>query len=320
MTTVPKPVQALERSLSVALEVPDYAFLSLWESPSSLYVVGGNLSTDGGRVGRLRDRGYEEVETPAGPLLWWVHGVDDQNIWVVGEQGRILKKHGDQWRDESIDDEKLVLWGVWAVNAYDVWAVGGSVRRGGPKGVILRSNGDGQWRTITDPTLPDDLNLYKVWAANERSVYIVGEGGVTLHYNGERFRRIDVGVQDLLFTLDGYVTEDEPQVLAVGGANEALVFRREPGGTWTPERIPSGPGLNGVAVINSKLAVAVGHRGQVVVRTDADIWHRIRNPAIDVIGVRTLHAVRKYGRLYAVGGDLSTMQKGIIVEGRLDEE
>ena len=319
-TSVPGPVQSLEKTLAVTLEVPDYAFLSLWDSSSSLYVVGGNLSSDGGRVGRLDDDGYVELEPPAGPLLWWVHGVDEQNIWMVGDRGRILKKHGDQWRDESIDDEKLVLWGAWAVSANDVWAVGGSVRRGGPKGVILRSNGDGQWRRITAPALPTDLNLYKVWAENERSVFFVGEGGVTLHYDGDRFTRIDVGVRDLLFTLDGYAVEQEPHVLAVGGANEGLVFRREPDGAWTPEAIPSGPGLNGVAVIDSQLAVAVGHRGQVLVRTDTDTWHRLRNPTIDRIGVRTLHAVRKYGRLYAVGGDLSVMEKGIIVEGRLDGE
>ena len=86
-----------------------------------------------------------------GGVLWWVWGSSMGQVWAAGEQGTLLSSQYSQvpniWSQETIiieDDlkDKLVIWGIWGTEVSlkdidsftQVWAVGGSVRRGGPKG------------------------------------------------------------------------------------------------------------------------------------------------------------------------------------------
>ena len=108
------------------------------------------------------------VEDSIGGILWWVWGSGQPDeIWAAGEQGRILKMvtEGDQvrWEEELIDisedlKEKLVIWGLWGSKTANgntqVWGVGGSVRRGGPKGVLLKRNSAGTWERVIHDLLP----------------------------------------------------------------------------------------------------------------------------------------------------------------------
>ena len=109
--------------------------MGIWgPSASELYIVGGSPKENGGRILRYDGEAFKTETVPEGPLLWWVHGMDSDHVWAVGEGGRILRKQGEGWTDESPDiDERLVLWGVWAAASNDIWAVGGSVRRNGPE-------------------------------------------------------------------------------------------------------------------------------------------------------------------------------------------
>ncbi|MEE2756292.1 MAG: hypothetical protein VYA30_06510 [Myxococcota bacterium] len=308
-------------TLEIRHEAPAHAFLGLWGTRGDVYVVGGTVGDAGGVVLKNNGETFVPEAVPAGPLLWWIHGIDSDTIWAVGERGRIIRKGRNGWSDESIDlDEKLVLWGVWAASSTDIWAVGGSVRRGGPKGVVLRSSGNGQWRRIDDATFPSDLNFYKVWGRAANQVYIVGEGGVGLVYDGTEFRRLDTGVRDLLFTVHGQNIDGQDDVYAVGGANMGMVFRSENAQTWTQESIPAVPGLNGVAVVSHNAVLAVGNRGVMLLRAGNSQWQRIANTQTNEVGLRTLHAVGKYGRVWSVGGDLTDMTNGIIMNGQLSSE
>ncbi|MBV72058.1 MAG: hypothetical protein CMH52_12090 [Myxococcales bacterium] len=310
-------------TLDISHDAPEHAFLGVWGMQETVYVVGGTVGESGGVVLKKSGETFFAEDVAAGPLLWWIHGSGPDSIWAVGEQGRILRKGSTGWSDESVTfDEKLVLWGVWAASATDVWAVGGSVRRGGPKGVVLRSTGDGQWRRIDDEAFPSDLNFYKVWGQSADEVYIVGEGGVGLVFNGTEFKRLDTGVRDLLFTVHGGANNGQTSVYAVGGANMGMVFRRENADaeTWVQESIPAVPGLNGVAVVGHNTVFAVGNRGVMLLRTGNSQWQRITNTETNTVGLRTLHAVGKYGRVWSVGGDLTDMTNGIILNGQLSSE
>ena len=104
---------------------------------------GGDGDEDGGRILHLEGNVIRAEETPRGPTLWWVAGADAEHLYAVGDAGRILRRHSGEWRAESSNlDDLSVLYGVWSASPTDVWAVGGSVRRGGPKAVVLRSNGE----------------------------------------------------------------------------------------------------------------------------------------------------------------------------------
>lgn len=312
----PAEVGALESALRPVDAALDPALLGVWgAADDAVWFAGGTPEPDGGALLRFDGSVISPEAIPEGPMLWWVWGADGERVWACGEGGRIIARTADGWVDEPTGlDEKAVLWGLWGSGPNDLWAVGGSVRRNGPKGLLMRSTGDGVWTRVDDPSLPADLNLYKVWGSGPDDVWLVGEGTVTVHWDGAAFRRVDLGVRDLLFTVHGRA--DGP-ILAVGGAGSGLIYALE-GDTWRAE-VPDGTiGLNGVFVTDEGTALATGLRGAVLFRDAGARWHRLRLDAAATIGQRTLHAAWRSpgGQTWTVGGDLTQGIDGIIVTDR----
>ena len=287
----------------------DALFLGVFGIPDEgVWIVGGG--PDGGVVVHANGGVLQNEDTPTGPTLWWVHGLDRDHLWAVGEAGRILRRTASGWAsEESGLNDKAVLWGIWAAAENDLWAVGGSYRRGGPKALVLRSRGDGQWRMVTDVTFPPDFNFYKVWGARPDDVHIVGEGGVTVHWDGTRFSRRDTGVSDLLFTVHGRASGPH---ITVGGAGNGLAFSLEDN-KWSRERLPVHLGLNGVYVRSDGTTLACGERGVLLARAVDGEWFTVTQDALNTVGHRTLHAVWGDQTVWAVGGDMTQGTDGVIL-------
>ncbi len=305
-TEVPSPTAP---PLSAVTLGADVLYLGVWgEGPDTVWIVGGG--PDGGVVAHYDGARIFYEQTPPGAKLWWVHGVDAHHLWAVGEEGRVLRRDAEGWRPEDTGlGEKAVLWGVWAAGPDDIWAVGGSYRRGGPKAVVLRSTGDGQWRRVADAAFPADFNFYKIWGAGPDDVLLVGEGGVSVHWDGARFRRLDTGVSDLLFTVHGVASGPR---LAVGGVASGLAFSFEDG-KWRQEPLPVNLGLNGVYVLSDGTAVACGERGVLLTRGVDGGWSTVSQEVLNTVGHRTLHAVWGNEILWVVGGDLARGIDGVIL-------
>ena len=198
-----------------------------------------------------------------------------------------------------------MIWGVWGTRNTSgdltLWAVGGSVRRGGPKGVLLKRDAEGVWRRITHDFFPTEsendplqgTNFYKIWGRGT-TVWIVGERGVTLtaeieHLPEEsklkswRVRSTSSEIPELLFTVHGAPeletpapereatndsTRSTPTTWVVGGyeRGKAWRWRQEDDvsgmGFWEALDLPTIPALNGVYV-NTELVIGVGQRGSV---------------------------------------------------------
>ena len=101
----------------------------------------------------------------------------------------------------------------------------------------------------------------------------------------------------------------------MGGANDGHAFRFHDQ-RWIKESIPTGPGLNGVTILPDGSSLAVGNRGLVLYRSPEGDWDRVDLGERATIGIRTLHAVGAYGRVWSVGGELSDMTRGIIIQER----
>ncbi|MEZ4469167.1 MAG: hypothetical protein R3F43_33200, partial [bacterium] len=151
-------------------------------------------------------------------------------------------------------------------------------------------------------------NLYKVWGTGPDDVHLVGEGGVALHWDGQRFTRLDADTAEVLFTVHG---QPGGPVLAVGGLTAGVV-RRLDAGRWVDDGAPAAPPLNGDFVRPDGTALVTGARGIVLERTATGAWRRLRPPADDTIGDRTLHAVFVGPDTWAVGGDLSALREGVV--------
>jgi hypothetical protein len=326
----PPEAAALEAGLRVVDHPLPGALLGVGGAGDDVWFVGGGES---GTVFHLDLRAMRPEVIPAGPRLWWVAATGEPGGAVAGgEGGRILRRVAGAWvadavvvgdggPEEAELIDKAVIWGTFVVAPGDWWAVGGSVRRGGPKGLVLRSSGDGHWRRVRDAALPE-LNLYKVWGAAADDLWIVGEGRVVLHFDGARFTRHDVGERDLLFTVHGAMpsTSDDAAPVAVGtGSEGGLLFRYDPAAARWRDVAPAGtPNLNGVFVRPDGLVTVVGERGAVLLGDRAGRWHRLDLIAADAIGARTLHAVYQSpdGTTWAVGGDLTAGTDGLILTTR----
>ena len=300
----PRPPQPSHYS---AIELPPL-ILSAWgDAPDRVYFAGGRPGPGGGTVAVYDGEVVREMETPPGVALWWVWGTDRDRAWAVGGEGRILRLRGDAWRNEPTGlPADVTLYGVWGTPG-DLWAVGGSPRANGPKGVVLRSVGDGQWRRVEHPALPDESNLFKVWGTAADDVHFVGEQGVAVRWDGETFHRHDVNV-DRLFTIHGH----GDLVLAVGGFREGVVVRWD-GEGWVDESPPDLPGLSGVTVGRDGTALATGDNGTVLRRAPGGGWTLLEHPEAVSTRNLTLHAGWIDEAEWTVGGRIINGGPGSIL-------
>lgn len=310
----PPDPPAVDGLITVANTEP--AWLGVWGDGPVIFLAGG--TADAGRIARIAGDALTYEDTPDGPHLWWVFGTDPDHVWAVGAGGRILRRGPDaSWVAETTDaPDDTVLWGVWGSSATDLWAVGGTDRSAGPRGVVLRSSGDGQWTRVVDTMLPLEdpadefagLNLYKVWGTGPDDVHLVGEGGIALRWNGAAFARVETETREILFTVHGRA---EGPILAVGGLSESVV-RRFDGTAWVDDGAPAAVPLNGVFVRPDGSAWVSGARGVLMYRSAAGAWTRIAASADAGFGARTLHAVWAEEAIWSVGGDLTALRDGVI--------
>lgn len=291
--------------------------LSVW-GPSSdeLYAVGGE--PDRGRIRRFDGQAWTDVELEFEvPLLNWAYGFGPNDAFVVGSRGTVLRYDGTWTRTASVTDQDL--WGVWGASADDIWAVGGSVFGGQP--TILRYDGTA-WSKMAFPTLSKArVNaFFKVWGTGPDNVYVVGQRGVVLHYDGVELRELLVGTTRDLISLWG--TGPDRIVIAGGRANGEIVTFD--GTEWRNIVVAPNPGLNGIWMRRPDVAHLVGVNGTVL-RLDFDSGEVTNESPREV--TTDFHAV--YGapdgeRMVAVGGNFQFVDgpfQGVAYErGLIDED
>src|SRR6185436_5407974 len=104
----------------------------------------------------------------------WGSGAND--VWVVGNNGRILRWAGSSWAP-AITGLTAFCYAVSGSGPNDVWvACTGSQ--------LLHWNGT-TWTPATLPTNPSgSYDIQALWAASATDVWAVGNLQTTLHYDG----------------------------------------------------------------------------------------------------------------------------------------
>ncbi len=106
----------------------------------------------------------------------WCHSKN--NVWAVGDDGALIRWDGSSWQAiPSGTAERLTA--IYGLSATDIWVVGAL-------GLIRHYDGS-KWSTIPSgsPGGPP-LDLLAVWAADPSRVYMAGEGGRLLEWDGTR--------------------------------------------------------------------------------------------------------------------------------------
>lgn len=230
-------------------------FLSVaGSSGDDLYAVGG--APTAGVIYQYDGKAWTEVEHGLDlPLMNWVHSLDSDTAVMVGNAGTIVRVDQGTWtlEDSGTDQD---LWGVWGESPDDLWAVGGQGRSDGQQTVLRFQNG--AWTDVT-PTLerPGVFAFFKVWGTSASDVFIVGQRGAILHWNGTELVEQSAGTSDDLIALWGVAPD---RIVAVGGRNNGVIAIYD-GTEWTSESLAPLPGLNGIWMRNEARAHVAGNNG-----------------------------------------------------------
>jgi len=261
-----------------------------------IYAVGGAL--DAGGVMHFDGETWSPMTTPEVPLLNWTFGFAADDVHVVGNDGTILHWDGAAWSAmESPTDQDL--WGVWGAAPDDVWAVGGTARRPGGVPTVIHFDGE-RWSRVETPTpMRENVFAYfKVWGSGPDDVYVVGDAGIVLHWDGAAFEELFVGATDDLVAVWGLGPDF---VVAVGGRGNGIVSFWN-GETWRSEIVSPLPGLNGVWMRSPDEVHIAGLRGTLAV-FDPETFTFEEPPITTALDYHALHG--NGSTLYAVGGNLT---------------
>lgn len=283
-----------------------------------LLAVGGPLLGDGPpEILRREAAGsWAPLPPPAGTsgALWWGFAARSDAVWLVGARGTVLSGRLDALEQVPLPQigtaTRATFYGVWGASPDDVWIVGGSPGDPlGPGGVILRWNGRRLDRVPLTGTASSaaGLTLFKVWGRSASDVWIVGERGVVLHYDGVLLRRIETGIEDRLLTVHG---GDEGPVYAVGGLVQGTMLRIDGDQVRHVEAEGQAP-LNGISV-GPDLVPWVGGSSGYLARWNGNVFSTVETGLFD----RDFHAVlvTPLG-VFAAGGSLAVLpgsRRGLI--------
>ncbi|EYF06551.1 sialidase family protein [Chondromyces apiculatus] len=275
--------------------------LSVWAAGSGeVFAVGGPLGNGGFETQALRFDGerWQDLAPGGEETLWWVSGAGRDDVWMVGEQGRLLHWDGAAFTEHE-SGTSATLWGVYAFSATEAWAVGGTPGKGldAPNDIVLRWDGD-TWSAEPLPGEPLGQALYKVWGTSSEDLYVVGEGGTIWHRGaaGWVLQSNSTLASGTLFTVHGC---GPTEVYAVGGQD----VLRSDGEQWTKVEVALPNTVNGVACSAPGEVALVGFGG-LKLRLVEGAW--INEQAEDPLS--DLHAVwpGPDGALWTVGGDFLT--------------
>ncbi len=285
----------------------DGLLLSVWGSgPGDVWAVGG-------REGRtLILRGGERIspiEAPGNDTAWWVCGLGDAAVAVVGASGMAMLDRGQGL--ELLDLGMTgILYGCWGTGPDDWWVVGGDRETGEPQ-LAHVSGGTAQGPDLGPlvPQLPPVL--YKIWGVDDW-LWVVGDDGVALTRDpGGQWSLERLGESGApLFTVHGRSATD---VWAVGGTGAGEVWRWD-GQRWTDTGPPAGAGLSGVFADEAGSTWVSGMFGRML-RYDPDGGWSAEDPATS----DTLHAVwaDDAGAVWAAGGNVeepsAAAWRGVVV-------
>lgn len=264
------------------------------------YAVGGTLEE--GALFHFDGATWESVDFGADvQLLNWIHGDDSGALIAVGRGGSALHFDGTSWRKAETPSAQN-LWGVWGASMNDVWAVGGDAFPSEDlRGVILRWDGT----TWTEMALPEGLDAgevyawFKVWGSGPSDVYIVGQKGAVLHWDGAALTEVDVGAEEDLIAVWGTGPDN---VALVGGRNNGIVARWD-GADWKLKKMAPLPGFNGVWMRDPSRIHVAGNYGTVAV-LDFQTLDTVQEVSLDTSDdVHALHGSPD-GVITAVGGNL----------------
>jgi hypothetical protein len=274
--------------------------------------------------------------------LYGVDAVSSNDVWAVGyanianygsEKTLVEHWNGAAWAivpSQNIGPDANFLYGVSAISANDVWAVGEGNSHDISSGVTMAQHWNGtSWTVVTTPNVGTEANaLYAVEAIAADDVWAFGEaedhGAIAMHYDGATWSLVPTP-SPADAALESAVALAPNDVWAVGYAQSKTLVEHWNGTAWTVVPSPNGSKpnsvLSGVADAGGGRLWAVGTTYDdltvtaktITARWDGTAWALVPSPNPGS-GYSDLEDVADGpGGAWAVGG---TTSKTIIMHAR----
>jgi cysteine-rich repeat protein len=222
------------------------------------------------------ENSWEKIEFNYSLNAIW--GTDENNIYVVGEDGVILNYDGISWTTmtSNATEDLKAIWGTDKNNIYVV----------GNNGVILYYNGV-SWNPMNSNSTE---TLRGVWGADASNVYAVGYQSTILHYDGNSWNSMNSGTTE---SFHGVWGTDASNVYAVGNNGKIVHYD---GISWTIDST-STEALYGVWGSDASNIYVVGMQSTIL-HYDGISWNTIDSNTFQGLkGVWGDH----YGNMYTAG-------------------
>ncbi len=170
-----------------------------------------------------------------------------------GAKGTLYKRTGNQWVAAKVADAGVTFTDVHGTSGQFVVAVGSA-------GTIALTTG-GTW-SLQVSNDPDNRDLYGVWARSATEVYLAGDRGTAIAYDGKKWttQTLEGPLHTIadLRAISGVVAGDKVRVVAGGTHGDAVTFD---GKAWRDTTLATDVALLSVALLTASDALAVGEKG-----------------------------------------------------------
>lgn len=193
------------------------------------------------------------------PITTALHGVwgpTSSDIFTVGFAAKILHNNGAVWLPQPVPGIGFTLTDVWGSSGTDVWATAA------PIDTILHYSGT-SWSLVAVPGTHGSTQ--GVWGNHSWDVFVVGNGGAIVHFDGTNWTPQTSGTQTDLLAV--WAARDS-NVFAVGRKGTILHWN---GSFWTPQTSGTTNDLNGVWGLSPSEVFAVGNGGTIL-RYNGTSW------------------------------------------------
>lgn len=276
-------------------------------SSTDYWVVGANGGA-GPEVHRWDGAAWTAPDPGVSANLWWVFAQGDASVWLSGDAGTLVRydRAADAFQTVATPTT-ATLFGVWGPSDDVQYTVGGFVGGGeGAAGVILRIDAGVASAVTGLPAEVDPDEIYfKVWGSGPSDVWVVGDHGGMLHWDGHAWTRRVMPDAPRLVTISGSGADDR---VIVGGDPQGAIFAWTDG-AWEDVSPSHLPPLNGVFVGPGGVAAATGFFGTALERVDG-AWLSL--PPAE--RSQDWHAawVDENGAIYAAGGNFMNLTSGAL--------
>lgn len=289
----------------VASALPEALLSVSGTSQSDVYVVGADKGA-GPSVYHFDGSAWKNLPTGQHGDLWWVHALPNKGpVFMAGASGMVLRYDGTTFqRMPTPGLAKQTVYGVFALSATDVYAVGGA---SGRDGFIWHYDGT----SFKEERLPDDMprldkgecpGLFKVYAEGS-DVWVVGGGGTLLHKKaGGDFKVVKSGLTETLFTVHGA----GGKVYAVGGASNGRALEIDAATEAVRDVSPPDTALLQGLFATKDRVYATGERAIVYDLAPGQNGKFLPSTGQPPVKVQSYHAawVAPEGDLWVVGGEV----------------